>query len=242
MGRYVQNLKKEDEFMAIFYGLNSDNCSSLFGSFSSSKNLGLYGSLGDLGLIQKGGYKKLCKAYYAKEKESLSDSIDSANSNKKEETKDSITADSAVALKKSVNNLSKLDYTKDNVSKIQNGVKDFVKTYNSMIDTAEGSKSDNVARITKNLTNYTKINEKVLKSVGITIGSDNKLSVSEETLGKASVSELKDLFRGSSSFAGRASSYATSLYTTAVANNSSLYSGKGNLKALSMSSLFDTYL
>ena len=185
--------------MAIFYGLNSDNYSSLFGGFggsNSSNNLGLYGSLGDLGLIQRGGYKKLCKAYYAK----------------------------------------------DNVSKIQNGVKDFVKSYNSMIDSAGESKSDNVARIAKNLTNYTKINEKVLKSVGITIGSDNKLSVNEDTLGKASISEVQDLFKGSSSFAGRVSAYATSLYTTAVANESSLYSGKGNLKALSMSSLFDTYL
>ena len=231
--------------MAIFYGLNSNNYSSLFGGFggsNSSNNLGLYGSLGDLGLIQRGGYKKLCKAYYAKENESSSESIDSTNSNKNEETKDSMTADNAVGLKKSVNSLSKLDYTKDNVSKIQNGVKDFVKSYNSMIDSAGESKSDNVARIAKNLTNYTKINEKVLKSVGITIGSDNKLSVNEDTLGKASISEVQDLFKGSSSFAGRVSAYATSLYTTAVANESSLYSGKGNLKALSMSSLFDTYL
>ena len=228
--------------MAIFYGLNSSNCSSFFSGFGSSKssnNLGLYGSLGDYGLIQRGGCKKLYKAYYAIEAESSSDT---ESTDSKKVTKDSVVADKAVELKKSVNSLSKLDYTEDNVSKIQNGVKDFVKSYNSMIDSAEGSKSDKVTRTAKYPTNYTKANEKVLKSVGITIGSDNKLSVNEDTLGKASVSELKDLFRGSSSFAGRVSAYATSLYTTAVANDSSLYSGKGNLKALSMSSLYDTYL
>ena len=109
--------------MAIYYGLNSQNYSSLFtSSFRASKSssgTSLYHSLGDYGMIQNCGYTKLCKAYYAKEAE-----------NSKTDTKtDTEVAEEAVSLKKKASTLANMDYTEENKSKIASGVKDFVDSF-----------------------------------------------------------------------------------------------------------------
>ena len=221
--------------MAIYYGLNSQNYSSLFtSSFRASKSssgTSLYHSLGDYGMIQNGGYTKLCKAYYAKEAE-----------NSKTDTKtDTEVAEEAVSLKKKASTLSNMDYTEENKSKIASGVKDFVDSYNDLISSASNSDSTSVSNTAKHLSMYTKANETMLNRVGITIGSDNKLSVNSDTLNKANVADLKNLFKGSTSFIGRTSSYATSIYTSAVSSNTSLYSSSGRISTLNMS-LFNSYL
>lgn len=225
--------------MAIYYGLNSQNYSSLFtSSFSSSKSASgtsLYNSLGDYGMIQRGSYAKLCKAYYAKDTES-------SKSESATEKTDTEVAEEAVSMKKKANTLSKMDYTEENKSKITSGVKEFVDSYNDMITSANSSDSAKVSNSAKHLSMYTKANETMLKNVGITIGSDNKLSVNTDTLNKANVSNLKNLFKGSTSFSGRTSAYATSIYTSATSSNTSLYSSSGSISSLNMSSLFNSYL
>ncbi len=230
--------------MVNFYGIGSQNYSSMFQNLNSSNSGnggGLYASLGQLKLIQKGGYRKLCKSYYAKEESSKDNGINTASSlNKKQE--DKIVAESSITLKKVVSNLSKMDYTKENKSKIEDGVKEFVKNYNSLVSSADDSSINGVTNSIEYLTSYTKANAKTLNHAGITIGSDNQLSIDTNVMKKANVSELKNLFKGSSSFAGRVSFYASSTYTSAVAGNSYAYTQEGNKKHFSMSSLYNVYI
>lgn len=226
--------------MGIYYGISAGNTSSIFKSLNQSSNnsftFGVYGSLGDYGLIKNGGYAKLCKAYYAKEEST------SSESDKKTEESDKLTANYAVDFKKDANVLSKMDFSESNKKKVTSGVKDFVDSYNNMISSASNSSASNVSNTVKHLTNYAKVNERLLKQVGITIESDNKLSVNTDTLEKADMSNLKNVFQGSSSFSGRASTFASSIYKNAVFDSSSLYSSAGTISALNMSSLYDTYL
>lgn len=221
--------------MAIYYGLSSNNCSSFFSSGLSNKSsgIGLYGSLGDYGLIRRGSYSKLCKAYYAKQATSSDD---------KDSKTDKELANDAGALKKSANDLSKMEFTEANAHKVMSAVKNFVKSYNSMISSAENSESSSISNAAKYLASNTKANANLLKQVGITVGSNNELSIDSKVLDSAKMSDLKTLFKGNSSFAGRVSSYATSIYMTAMANNSSLYSNLGSFEVINSSSLFDSSL
>lgn len=225
--------------MATFYGVSSSNVSSLFSSgYRSSKSSsgnGLYDSLGDYGVIKRGGYFKLCKAFYAQEENQVVKPAEQEKANK-------VVAEDVLDLKQDVKSLSGLDYTEENREKVTAGIKDFVKSYNSLISSSEDSNNSKIESTTKHLTNYTKVNASLLKKVGISVGSDNKLIVDSSTLEKADMSDIKSLFKGSTSFAGRASQYASTIYTTAVSNNSSLYSSSGSYSSLNMSSLYDSYL
>lgn len=221
--------------MSIYFGLNSANYSSFFASGASEKSsgIGIFGSLGDYGLIRSGSYKKLCKSYY--EKQTSSDDKTSVKENKE-------IANEAGELKKSVNELAKMDYTEENAGKIASAVKNFVMSYNSMVSSTTDSESVSISNTSKYLASNTKANASLLKQVGITVGSDNKLSADSKALESADMSDLKTLFKGNGSFAGRVSSYATSIYMTAVASDSSLYSSSGSIKPINNSSLFDSYL
>ena len=226
--------------MGIYYGLNSDNYSSFFTSSVANKssNMGLYGSLGDYGLIRTGSYKKLCKAYY---KQEASDDKGVKN-NKTDASVNKEAANDAVAVKKSVNELSKMEFSEANSSKVASAVTNFVKSYNNMLSSADDSESATISNATKNLASYTKANVKLLNQVGISVDTDSKLSVDSKALESAKMSDLKNLFQGNSSFAGRVSSYASSIYVTAVASDSSLYSSSGSIQTVNTSSLFNAYL
>lgn len=221
--------------MSIYFGLNSANYSSFFASGTTNKSsgIGVFGSLGDYGLIRSGSYKKLCKSYY--EKQASSEDKTSFKGNKE-------IANEAGEVKKSVNELAKLDYTKENSAKVVSAVKNFVKSYNSMISSTTDSESASISNTSKYLVSNTKANASLLKQVGITVGSDNKLSVDTKALEDAEMSDLKTLFKGNGSYAGRVSSYATSIYMAAIASDSSLYSSSGSIQPINNSSLFNSYL
>lgn len=230
--------------MGIYYGITSNNMNSIFkGLNQSSKNAftsGLYGSLGDYGLIKNGGYTKLCKAYYPKE--AKEERVSSSVSEKKTEQSDKVTANDAVDFKKDANTLAKMDFSESNRKNVTSGVKDFVASYNDMISSASDSNQSNVLNTVKNLSNFTRMNESLLKQVGISVGSDNTLSIDADALEKADMSNLKTVFQGNSSFSGRASTFASSIYTNAVSDSSSLYSSSGRISSLNMSSLYNSYL
>ena len=92
----------------------------------------------------------------------------------------------------------------------------------------------------------TKQNENLLKSVGITIGSDNKLKVDEDTFKKADMTSVKSLFKGQGSFATSTSGKAASIYSSAVSqisklNTTNTYTTDGGYNYVSASA-YDTYL
>ena len=83
---------------------------------------------------------------------------------------------------------------------IYKAVSDFVSNYNSLVEKTGKSDDNSVLRNASSMVSYTKANQSLLKSIGITIGSDNKLSVDAEKFKQSDMAVVKSTFTGSSSF------------------------------------------
>ena len=75
--------------------------------------------------------------------------------------------------------------------------------------------------------NMTETMKKSLSSVGVSVGTDGKLTVDEEAFKKADMKNVKALFSGDYSYASQIAQKASGI-TSAAVRNSSLYSGTGS--------------
>jgi len=217
---------------------SSDSYSSLFDSLStsSSSSSGSSSLLTDWASIKNGSYGKLTKAYYTKGSGSQS-TIDT------DEAKTLIKSNSLLksdvsGLRSSISDIMNSeslftnkvtgkdsdgnetsDYDRDKITK---ALKSFVSAYNSVVES--GSESDNttILRNTLAMTTLTSKNSNLLDSVGITIGENNKLSVNEETLKKADISELKSLFSGYGSYVSSIDANASNIINAVNVENNKL--------------------
>ncbi len=233
--------------------------SYLFSSMSSRSGSGLgnLNFLSDYASIKNGSYGKLLKAYYNKTRDTsdttgtdksskLSTSlatdsaktlaaIDSAADKLKESAdalinkgKDSLFKEKDVTVK---NEDGTTTTTKEyDMDAIYKSVSSFVKDYNSLLDTVKKSDSTSVQKSTSNMTNITSLYSKTLEKVGITVGSDNKLSIDEEKFKAADTSLLKSTFNNSPSFAYSISSQASYIDFAASreATKANTYNFNGN--------------
>lgn len=213
--------------------------SSLFGT--SSNGAGSSGSiLGDYTSIRNGSYKKLLSAYYKKQSGGATTGSSGMNSaiataeNKQlavakseadylKEATAKLTATGTDSLFEKV--AKKVTDEKTGVTsetmeydmdKIASSVKDFATAYNSMLDAAAKTDNTQVLRKTALMVSGTKANKTLLKKVGMTIGSDNKLTVDETKLKAADMNDLKALFHDSVSYADRINQKAESISDTAT--------------------------
>lgn len=133
-----------------------------------------------------------------------------------------------------------MQYDKD---KIVSAVKSFVADYNSTLDSVDDLSNSNVSRTASYMTKQTGIYEKSLEKVGITVGTDNTLSVDEDKLKSADMNMVKSLFNGSYSFASQTSQKASQLQqaTATAANNSYLYNSTGSYNTTNYYSSFNSY-
>lgn len=246
---------------------NSSSISSLFSSLnnSSSNNYMSGINYADYNSIINGSYRKLVKAYYAKE----SGTSSSNSTSKTDSTTDKTTSsqkvnaatvrDSASNLVNDVKELSSdklwkkttttdkdgvtsTDYDKDAIYK---AVSSFAKDYNSLVSASGNSSDNSVLRTSSTMVAYTKANKNLLSKVGITVGSDNKLTVDEDKFKSADMTTVKSLFTGSGSFGKMTSTSATSSYSSAVSqlaklSSSSTYSNMGSYSYIS-GSIYDTF-
>lgn len=231
--------------------------SSLFSSnnssiSSSSNNTGLSSLLGDYAAIKNGSYKMLVKKYYAINKsESVEDS----------ETKSlASTRQDADSLEKTINELKSMgtdSLFKETEVKNENGsvtkqydmdaiykkVSEFVSGYNDLLDSSSDVDNTSVLKSTLRMVSATKSNTNLLSKVGITIGSDNKLAIDETKFKSATMSDVKSLFQGSSSYvadiADKASSISSIAKKASLASNS-LYNSSGSYSNLTTGTLFDS--
>lgn len=219
----------------FFSGLNSNSSTS-----------GTSSLLGDFYAVQNGSYYKLAKKYYATEE---------AQSNTDEKTLDLAKS----AAQDAVNSLGKLmddslfkkveitdedgnkttDYNK---SEILEAVKAFAEDYNSVIENTGELDDKSTLKSGVRLVDQTDVYGAALSRVGITIGTDNKLTVDEEAFNKADMTDVKNLFSGSVSFGKNIQTKMYQVY--ASANDSlkamdSLYSSNGT-KSLSTGNMFDS--
>lgn len=114
--------------------------------------------------------------------------------------------------------------------KIYDAVKDFTTAYNSVIDSATDSNSSSVENALKSMKNSTAINAKALAKIGITVGSDNKLSIDEKTFKAADMNSVKSLFNGNGSYGYQMEVKASMIDSAASfeASRANTYTGSGS--------------
>ena len=226
------------------------NISSLIGSLNNNNNNFI--NLTDYSMIKSGSYQKLMKAYYAEEaktttakakdvakKEDKTSKVKTAADNP-ELTKVKAEADS---LKTAASAVSSADLWKPadgkiDTEKVTSAVKDFIKNYNSVVDQSAKVNSKEVANNTKWMTGLASTLSKTLNKVGITVGTDNKLTLNEETFKNANMKTVESLFNGSYSFAGQVESKAGGI-SNASLMSSATYGSDASVTS-SLASLFNT--
>lgn len=80
-------------------------------------------------------------------------------------------------------------------------VSEFVNSYNGMLTIAAKSENTKVHSVATDMQRMTVANEDSLAEVGVTVGKDNKLSISEQTLKDAQIDILKKRFEDVASYA-----------------------------------------
>lgn len=121
--------------------------------------------------------------------------------------------------------------------KILSAAKDFVNNYNDLKNIAGESTNDTVVRQAYYMVNTTTANKASLEKIGISIKSDNTLSIDESKLKKANVASVKSLFKGAYSLGKQVQRRANEIKSAPnggyVANTN---------KAKSSSSVLESYL
>lgn len=207
-------------------------------------------SLSDYAMIKSGTYKKLMKAYYADNSNSAVNSIaggmiaskDDSVQIKNLQSSSSALSDSAKALYSDKDNDL---FEKGNEDKLLKAVSSFVKDYNATVDAVDKSENDKVIRTGTNMFSNAISSFKMLSSVGITLGVDNKLSLNEDTFKKANASTIKTVFSGAGSFAYRADSYASSINNAAkddAKKASGTYGASGAYSQAAYGSTYNSYM
>lgn len=245
--------------MAGISGYDSSSISTLFSSIGSTESnsfssdmLGI--SYSDYASLKNGSYRKLISAYYTKVENENGSYSSSATKDSKQtllsiknassDLKDSASVlldkgkDSLFKTKTDEAGNSYIDYDTDAVYK---AVKNFVNDYNSMIDAAAESETTSILRAAKSMVSYSEANQRALSEIGITIGSDNKLSIDEDKFKNASKARVQSLFQSTGGYAYQVNAKATSInsYATDQAKKASdsniTESYKSSLKSTSTS-------
>ena len=218
---------------ALFAGLNNSSSGT---SLSYGIDFTTYNS------IKNGSYSKLMRKYYSY---LASESTNGATANKNtgkvhsidiQKNNAKVNRDNAASLVDSASELkkyslwSKVDKTdKDgniakeyDTDKIAKAVSSIVKDYNSLVSSTADSSSRYVLNSASNMVNYTRANADLLKKIGISVGSDNKLTVDEDKLKASDMAVVKSVFKDSGSFGQTISAKASTIYGNAVSQLSEL--------------------
>ncbi|MGN0316478.1 MAG: hypothetical protein ACI4E1_00910 [Lachnospira sp.] len=248
-------------------GINSYNSSFVSSLFSNMGNKTSSGSLfsgidlNTYSSIRNGSYRSLLKSYYSQDTGNKASSTYSAKQTTTAATKVNATAtrDAAKALIEDVSELNKsslwdkktitdkdgnksTDYDRDAIYKAASA---YVKDYNSLIGLTADSEDDATLRAASNFITYTNRNSSLLKSIGVSIGTDNKLSIDEEAFKAADISQVKSVFGNGGALTGRASVAASNIYSSSASVLSKLattntYTASGSYSYVS-GSVFNSF-
>lgn len=109
-------------------------------------------------------------------------------------------------------------------------VKGFAESYNSTIEGLKKSDSANALSRGVSLVNISKAYSTTLSRIGVRVGSDNRLTVDEDKLSKASESDLKALFNGSYSYASKVADKSSYISNASGLRSQVTYTAKGGIK------------
>ncbi|MBO6208713.1 MAG: hypothetical protein J6O73_17540 [Lachnospiraceae bacterium] len=220
--------------MAGIHGINSGiDYSVFFGGSSTSSADGV--DLTSYRSIKNGSYRRLLKNYYGNQKEEARSAVGDSGAtltkirsaaDSLQKKSDALSSEKLWATTENVEEGSgKVTETLTNPEALVKAVKEFADAYNKTIDAAAGSETKAVLRSGGWMDNMSRKNGRLLNEVGITIGSDGKLSVDEEELKKANVTTLKNLFKEVDSYAAKVSAKAAAISNSAARTESMYDSG-----------------
>ncbi len=218
-------------------GLSDSGISTLLNSLGSGKDGSTGFDFAGYASIKNGSYGKLVKSYYAEQTgaagKTASEVKSTSNAKTAKTTKkeDSDTTGlsqmkkDAQQLKTSAEKLSSDDMWKKtdgklDMSKVASAVKDFAADYNKVIDQAGKVSSKEIGQDMKFMTSMTDTFTKVLAKVGVSVGSDGKLSVDEEKLAKADEATVQSLFKGNATYGSQIADKASAIARDADMNSS----------------------
>ncbi len=229
--------------------------SFLFSNLSATKNNGFDSMswLKDYGLVKSGAYSKLMKAYYSNDDEDesskaarslVSDKAKVMSSNKTLADSYNEIAESAKAVQDSVKKIQ--EATEEDTDLLISSVKNFVTSFNSMIDAAADSSVKNDSSISGRISVLSSLSSgytEKMTSVGILRVSAPKLEIDEDKLKEADPADIKKLFADKSSFGYGVSMSAEMIQSNAsyAATRQSLYDGNGAVNAGSYGYMFDMF-
>lgn len=225
------------------------NISSFFGGAGSNSGFGSF-NFSDYASIKNGSYGKLMRSYYSEQKKASTPDKTTSTKPGKKETVDntglSQMKKETDGLKTAAEALSKDELWKKNddgtydMDKIASAVKDFAKEYNDVVDQSAKVNSREISQSAYYMKSMTNTMSKALAKVGVTIGTDGKMTVNEDTLKKANVASIKSLFSGYGSYGAQTGDRAGEMSREAVMS-SSVYGKNGSLSS-SLSNMFNKWI
>ncbi len=109
---------------------------------------------------------------------------------------------------------------------IYNAVKNFAKDYNSLLtDSAENQKNWNFSTALNSMKKITADNSDALAKVGVSVGIDGSLTVSDEKMKTATAEDFKSVFSGKGSYADQVDDTYKGINSAAVLSASYATSG-----------------
>lgn len=235
---------------------------SLFSTPNSQNSSKPNNVLGDYMSIKNGSYKKLLKAYYEKQEAEGNDTsgvLGNDTTTKAEFMTAKQDADSLmIAANKLLakgkdslfnkkettitdeTNLEEIISSEYDMNAIKDALSNYIKSYNSVLDSASNTDNVNILRKASFMTGATAANSKLLDKIGILVGADNKLSLDETKFKDADISDIKTLFQGNNSYASKVSVKAFEISSQAYAsvNSNKLYGANGKFNVGNMSGLY----
>lgn len=258
-------IPERNDYSYLFNSMNNSTQGSSNNLFNSI-NLSEYSS------IKSGAYGKALKVYFAQDKAASTSATKTDKNDKKftesteveklnevngnasalagsaekliERGTDSLFRKKEMEVKNEDGTTAKVeDY---DVDAIYNAVNDFTKKYNSLLESVKDSDSEKVLGEAKDMVRLVEDYKTSLEKVGITIGKDDELVVSEKDFKAAEVDDMKKLFNGNASFAYVLSTKASFVGATAnsEANVMKTYNSLGGYEnaASSMGNLMDSLI
>lgn len=176
---------------------------------------------------------------------SKTDSTDSSKVGTSKTAKDSASATAASTLYKSIDKLGSMKIDNDNKDNLFEAFSAFVKDYNDLIKNSLKSENSNVINQADYLRNLVNSNKSAFSRLGITIKSDNSLSIDEDKFKEADMTDLKNLFSGSYSFSEKMKDRINQIYRYATQGGSletQTYTNQGAYSAVNAGTTLDTTL
>lgn len=218
-----------------------------YGYGSSGLGSSMYGLAAEYMRVRSSSYRKVLKTYY-----NLQNNSDSSNSSSAVDKLANNAAGNYSNVKTSANNLyssakelyttgteslfnktdtevvnsetgektTVSDYDKDSII---SAVKGFVSDYNSVVSAVNKANNFSITAKENSMLSQTNTYADKLSEIGITIGTDSKLSVDEEKLSTADFDSVKELFNGVSSFAYKTAQNA--FYVSQAAVSAAAFTG-----------------